>query len=231
MVPPASALGEFPVVIVNDLLHATFGPPERSRARATLTIPTLEEDDMAVKTLPDIDYLHECFEYDPDSGSLTWRRRPERHFSNPRAAKRTNARFAGKPAGSVTKLGYRSIKLYFVKYLAHRIIWKMVTGCELPEIDHKNRVGLDLKWDNLRAANRSQNNANTSATRKRPRSDLPRGVSMTKGRFRARIHFQRVEYHLGLFNSAEEARAVYELKAREMFGEFYNAARPSVAGL
>jgi len=43
-------------------------------------------------------------------------------------------------------------------YLAHRIIWKMVTGTDPIEVDHKR--GKSNKWSNLRNATSLQNNRN-----------------------------------------------------------------------
>lgn len=58
-----------------------------------------------MKELP-IDYLNECLTYDSGTGVLTWKTRPESHFSSPSVARRFNNLYAGKPAGGRVANGY-----------------------------------------------------------------------------------------------------------------------------
>ena len=82
--------------------------------------------------------LKETFDYDPDTGSLAYRK--------PRGTLP-----AGRPAGKVTKGGI-SVLFAGSQTLAHRIIWNMMTG-EWPQhrIRHVNGDKLDNRWSNLSA--------------------------------------------------------------------------------
>lgn len=53
------------------------------------------------KHFPPVQYLHECFAYDPDTGLFRWRRRPEHHFQTPVDHVSWNKRWAGAPAFTV----------------------------------------------------------------------------------------------------------------------------------
>lgn len=91
-------------------------------------------------------------DYDPDTGVLTWKRTGSKMF---------NTRFAGTEAGTIATNGYRYIMIGGKLYLAHRLIWRWMTG-EWPaaELDHVNMDRLDNRWSNLRAATRGENSCN-----------------------------------------------------------------------
>jgi hypothetical protein len=64
-----------------------------------------------------------------------------------------NASCAGKPAGCITRQGYRETRLNSTNYKAHRLIWKLFTGKEPPAtIDHRDRDEANNQWRNLRPA-------------------------------------------------------------------------------
>ena len=58
--------------------------------------------------------------------------------------------------------GYACIRHARKTHLLHRFIWLVVTG-DWPkgEIDHRNRVKTDNRWENLRDTDRSTNQLNT----------------------------------------------------------------------
>lgn len=108
-----------------------------------------------IKELPEQKLLIELLSYNHDTGELRWK-------CPPKQAKRVKA---GQLAGHLEKNGYRYVALRtcgkYTKYLAHRIIWKIVTGNE-PEnmIDHIDRNRDNNRWENIREANNSNNKAN-----------------------------------------------------------------------
>ena len=53
-----------------------------------------------------------------------------------------------------------------------------------------------------------------------------RGVYRHGARYKAAISAHGVFRHLGVFDTPEEASAVYEAAARELYGEFYSESRP-----
>jgi hypothetical protein len=87
------------------------------------------------------------------------------------------------------------------------------------EIDHKNRDGLDNQRTNLRVGNRSLNQVNSGPS-SRNKLGL-KGVSQNRqGRPYAQIGHGATRLFLGRFGTPEEAARAYDLKARELYGEF-----------
>jgi hypothetical protein len=173
-------------------------------------------DPMTPITLPPQSYLDQLFKYDPETGVLLWRTRPPEHFSRPMDWKTWNSRFAGTRAGRVAQ-GRRAVSIDGKRFLTSRIIWKMATNDEPPEVDHRDLDKLNERFGNLRAATRSQNGAN----RTRKRADgLPKGVTRDGNRYIATIAMNRVVHNLGRFDSPEQASAAYREAARLLHREF-----------
>lgn len=168
---------------------------------------------MAKQFLPPQDYLCQRLSYDAETGTLSWRVRPDDHFSNPQRAAYWNRRWAGKPAGLVNSIGYRIISIDDVPFKAHRIIWKMMTGHDPQTIDHVNRARDDNRWENLRSGTQANNRHN--APKMRP-ATLFKGCRRRRGKWSAAIG----DRHLGTFATGEEAHAAYCAAARELYGDF-----------
>ncbi len=177
-----------------------------------------------VTPLPSLAYLQECFDYNPETGVLTWKTRPRHHFSNSRVWNNCNVRFAGKLAGTIKK--YRDIRIGCKAFKAHRIIWKLMRGTDpVSEIDHKDRNGLDNSWTNLRLADHVKNSWNRNHYKGRT---YPKGVSRERTWWIARISVSGQVVRLGRFNTPEEAHAAYAKAAVIHHGEFANPAYESV---
>lgn len=173
-------------------------------------------------SLPPIEFLHECFSYDPGTGELRWKLRPAHHFISVARANNRNSRYAGQIAGSVGEY-HRQVRFAYagktVSTSAHRIAFKLLTGEDPAQIDHINVDGLDNRAANLRAAGRGDNNANRRGWAK---SGLPKGVKFVNRTFVAQITKSGRTHYLGRFASPEQAHNAFCEAARRLHGEFFN---------
>lgn len=156
----------------------------------------------------------EYFNYDPQTGVLTFKERPRSEFSPARYA--SHLKSIGQPAGCENAEGY--IKVHFGDgqyHSAHRLIWLMMTGewVEYPafEIDHINGKRNDNRWVNLRKVTKSENQRN-AGQRKNNTSGVHgvnwKPVKSSKpdnGRWVARIWNGPRHVYLGSFRTLHEA--------------------------
>jgi len=119
-------------------------------------------------------------------------------------------------AGSKDTKGAIQIWIDGERYFAHRLAWLYVKGVWPPiDIDHKDRVKSNNRWNNLRLATHSQNRANGHST-------------PTKGTFRdgagwsAKVRKGGKVFHRSYHKTQEAARAAYVKAAKEAFGEYAN---------
>jgi hypothetical protein len=90
---------------------------------------------------------------------------------------------------------------------------------EIPDqVDHEDRNPLNCRRYNLRLATNSQNKMNKDVAYLSCTGF--KGVSKHGNRFRAKIWNNDQQYHLGLFDTAEEAAAAYNAEAFRLYGEF-----------
>jgi len=145
--------------------------------------------------------------FDYRDGGLYWR------FDRGSNAK------AGNRAGRLLKTGYRSIHVSGRRYQEHRLIFLWWHGVQPEQIDHVNGRKDDNRIENLRRANHSTNQVNTSD---RGSASGVRGVRYVDktGRWAARVYLDGKEIRVGTFSTLEEASAAYRSKMREIFGEF-----------
>lgn len=127
----------------------------------------------------------------------------------------------GAVAGTRNSNGYLRTRVEGRLYYNHQIVWLMHTG-EWPrtDVDHINGVRTDNRIENLRAATRRENAAN-SLYRKAGKS-LPKGVHLCSitGRYRAAIQRGKQKRCLGRFDCLEQAAAAYRRASIEADGEF-----------
>jgi hypothetical protein len=161
---------------------------------------------------PSQERLLSLFDYDPESGRLVWKVR--------RGSMRTGA-----VAGTPNHDGYLRVKIDGKQvYLAHRVIFKMVTGSIPEKIDHKDLNRANNAWANLRPATNPQNGANQGI--RRNNSTGFKGVCFNKarGKYQADIRAadKGIKLYLGLFATPEEAHKAYCAAANTLHGEFAN---------
>jgi hypothetical protein len=173
-----------------------------------------------IRELPSVEYLRECFDYDPETGELRWKVRPIEHFPTKNVWAISNAKYAGRTAGWFSYKGYCCVMIKGRSCVSHRVIWKLVTNEEPPPmLDHVNGSRADNRWRNLRAANWWEQAHNRKLVKHN--TSGYRGVSHKGGRWHARIGVNGSMRHLGCFAAAEEASRAYENAARELHGKFY----------
>jgi len=175
-------------------------------------------------------YLKECLDYNPSTGSFTWKERPAHHFKPGKYAAAWNRMHAGKMAGCINNKGYRYIGINCVCYKAHRLAWLYVHGAFPKEgIDHINGNYGDNRLSNLREADVAENGKN----RKRSctnSSGVTGVVLKPKGKYQADICVNGKRLHLGTFPTFEEAVRVRK-EAEVKYGFHENHDRASNRGL
>lgn len=88
----------------------------------------------------------------------------------------------------------------------------------LPEVDHKNRVSIDNRRNNLRPCTSSQNHANRPVHQSNQCGI--KGVTPVGKRYRSTITKNRKTVHLGYFDTPKEAGDAYWEAAQSIHGEF-----------
>lgn len=158
--------------------------------------------------------------YDPLTGLFVWRVRDD-------VRPQWNGRYAGKRAGyEWTASGggrYRSIRIFDYPFPEHRLAWLYVAGSwPVGVVDHRDMIGTNNAWGNLREASRAQNSANSRAW-KNNKVGL-KGVCRQGSRFRATISVNGRHVALGVFDTASEAHEAYRQAALKRSGEFARAS-------
>lgn len=153
-----------------------------------------------------------AFLLEPETGQLFWKQPPKQH-----------AEKLGREAGYLLKgvgknKSYWQVRVFGKTFKRARIVFYMTHGrWPMPTVDHINGNSLDDRPANLREATFAQQAMNSKA-RRRP---FPKGVLRTRqGRFMARITVDGVTKSLGVYDTPEMARAVYETARKEAFHAF-----------
>lgn len=176
---------------------------------------------MANKALPEQSVLLQLLRYEPETGKLFWRERGVEWFtpSNARSAEHIrslwNVRYANKEAfTSINGNGYLSGNILGSGAVAHRIIWKMLTGINPVQVDHVDGDRLNNRGSNLRNVSAAENTQN-----QKRRSDNTTGITGIYKYAYERKHMKWVARiggrHVGIFNcigQAIAARRAAEIK-------------------
>jgi len=153
------------------------------------------------------EYLCDILLYDPITGEFRWK------SARPKI-------LPGQIAGSMRK-GYVRIKIDGASYSAHRLAWFYVTGnWPADQIDHKNNLRSDNRFENLREATNGENRANTTQKNRTGFKGVKFHARLKQKPYEAQITFDKKVRSLGCFATAEEAHEAYKKAAAEYHGEF-----------
>ena len=170
------------------------------------------------KPLPDQATLQALLNYDPVTGSLTWKPR-----SNVKAS--WNTRYAGKAAFTATDVnGYHIGALFDSTYRANRVIWKLVTGQEPEQVDHQNGITSDDSWDNLMNVTHTGNLQNMKKSKANKSGVTGVCFNTGKNKWQATIGVDGKSKVLGRFDTMEEAIACRK-QGEEFYGYHPNHGR------
>jgi hypothetical protein len=159
--------------------------------------------------------LRELLHYEPTTGVFTWRMR------------RAPGALKGQQAGSIRIArydsggGYRDIGVDGKIYLGHRLAWLYMTGSwPSVQLDHKNSVRDDNRWDNIRPATISQNGMNRPAQANNTSGF--KGVTFHRKarKWMAQITKDGSLHYLGLYETREAAHEAYRKAATLLHQEF-----------
>ena len=157
--------------------------------------------------------LDTLFDVYPNEGKFVWKNAPKNH-------KDMNGKEAGFNQLTHNKKQYRVIKINKTIYKRGRLMFFYIHGkFPTPCVDHINGDSLDDRIANLREATIIENAWNHK--KRKRKSNLPMGVRlMANGKFQARIGYKSKQIHLGVYSTADEAKKIYEIKRKELYGEF-----------
>lgn len=159
--------------------------------------------ELSIKPLPSQEQLNKLFDYNPTTGILA------------RRSLRSQC------LGCLDSQGYLRLKIGRKVYLAHRLIWKIVTGNEPPPaLDHIDGNRLNNRVDNLRAASHGENQQNTS--RQLNNTSGHKGVSWSKTHksWQVSVMGDGKSLWLGRYKNLEDAVKIITDARSRLHGEF-----------
>jgi hypothetical protein len=175
--------------------------------------------------------LANLLEYCEKTGVLTWKERDLTFFPDKRAWRIWNTRYAGNPAGGITR-GYHRVRILGDVFFAHRVAWAIYYG-RWPEdqLDHINGITDDNRIINLREVDNSTNSMNTKLPANNKSGRIGVFFDTTTESWRAAICVKGKTKELGKFNTFSEACTARE-EAERLYGFSVNHGRtgfPSAA--
>jgi len=159
----------------------------------------------------------DSFDYDSETGIITWKISPCPRIKVGHKAGCKRKRNRGKGHDVYIKFKYKV-------YNASRVAYFLYHGVDPKEkqVDHIDENPLNNKIDNLRLATGSQNQFNRSFQKNNTSGIV--GVNWDKKhqKWRARIRHKKKEIFLGYFDDIEEAKAARIAAEKKYRGEFRN---------
>ena len=183
---------------------------------------------MTKTDLPTPETLRKLLSYDPDTGLLTWKRRPIEMFATKNAFKSWNTRYCGNLAfGSIDGRGYRQGAIFSKYCLGHRVAYAVYYGVwPVGDIDHINGDRADNRIANLRDVTRSENQRNSKIPSNNTSGRIGVSWHSNTRKWLASIGVgERKQKHLGIFTNIEDAIAA-RAAAEVEYGYHPNHGRP-----
>jgi len=164
------------------------------------------------RKLPSSKWLHECFELDVDTGTLTWKMRPLHHFKTTRGQKIANTKHAGKEVGTITPRGYRTVCLTWdgkiPHWQQHRIVWAMHYGqWPTKSLDHIDGNKANNAITNLREVTAQENMRNRRIQKNNTSGHVGVRWNKVESKWQAEIRVSGISIYLGLYPDIEDAIA------------------------
>jgi hypothetical protein len=174
--------------------------------------------------LPPVEVLRQLLQYDPCTGFLSWKHRPQKFCKTSQEYKRWNKANSGKKINTKDTTGYSIVTIFNRQYKQHRVCWAMHYGTEPSEfIDHINGDKGDNRLENLRIVS-ARGNARNRKRISRNKSGY-NGVSLCRsGKWLAYINAKSDRLFLGKFNCATAA-AIARKKFEKTEGYHENHGR------
>jgi len=118
--------------------------------------------------------------------------------------KKTNCK--GKIAGSLTKKGYRQIRIDGIMFRAHNLAWLIVNGCwPVNQLDHEDRNPDNNIFTNLREATFGENNANRTKPKNNNSGFVGVSFHSKYGKYQTVINVNKKCVYIGYFDDPIEA--------------------------
>ena len=142
--------------------------------------------------------LKELVSYNPETGVFVW------ISNNGMKAK------AGNIAGRIGAYGYSVFSVDGRVYFAHRLAWLYING-EFPRnnIDHLNGVRDDNRIANLRDVTQQINCQNHRKQNGNKKELIGACFDKATGKYKAQIMHNGVNFHIGRFDTQEQAHMAY----------------------
>lgn len=175
--------------------------------------------------------LRELLDYNPLTGTLTWKTRGPHLFrgsqqSPEHSAKIWNARHAGKPAlATLNADGYPHGAIFGETYSAHTVCWALHHGAwPVHGIDHENGNRSDNRATNLRDVPGAVNSKNQRRNRRNTSGITGVHLHRRTGKWVASIKADGKMKNLGYFVT-KEAAAEARQQANQRYGYHANHGR------
>ncbi len=178
---------------------------------------------------PTPELYRSVFDYDPATGSLTWKKElPSGLYKREADRLAMQSKLGGKPAGYFNShCGSAYVNCFGKMRKLHRIIWEMHHGpiAHGILIDHRDGDPANNRMDNLREASKSTNGMNRGCNKGSKTRMKGVFLDARDGVFFAEITVMKDKKYLGRFPTKGLAAVAYAKASIRYHGQFSNYLR------